>query len=45
MSPSRRANQPTMEDIFSGKAFKDAAEEDKKMTGKETRAEKRTLQQ
>lgn len=38
------ANQPTMEDIFSGKAFKDAAEEEKKAekkTGKEARAEKR----
>jgi len=45
------ANQPTMEDLFSGKAFKDLEEkEDKKgegskegkKTGKEVRAEKRS---
>ena len=41
----RAANQPTMEDILSGKAFKDAAEEDKPKTGKEARAEKRSAQQ
>lgn len=39
-------NQPSMQDILSGKAFKDAEEQEKKarkgVTGKEARAEKRS---